>query len=89
MLYHALSCFIELYSFLVFVGPCPRLKADLHARLPNTNQTALHLAAALGDLGVLRALKVPFAVMKRVKLQRVKLQRVNEGSFETTGCEVL
>ena len=36
----------------------PRLKADLGARLPSTGQTALHLAAALGDLGVLRVLKV-------------------------------
>lgn len=35
-----------------------RLKADLHARLPSTGQTALHVTAALGDLGVLRVLKV-------------------------------
>lgn len=34
-----------------------RLKADLHARLPSTGQTALHVTAALGDLGVLRVLK--------------------------------
>eukprot|EP00435_Cladocopium_sp_Y103_P038677 s254_g10.t1 len=34
-----------------------QLKADLGARLPSTGQTALHLAAALGDLGVLRVLK--------------------------------
>ena len=43
------------------LGHCvkmPRLKADLGARLPSTGQTALHLAAALGDLGVLRVLKV-------------------------------
>ena len=35
-----------------------RLKADLHARLPSTGQTTLHVTAALGDLGVLRVLKV-------------------------------
>ena len=40
----------------------PRLKADLHARLPSTGQTALHLTVALGDLGVLRVLKVRWAV---------------------------
>jgi len=33
------------------------LKADLHARLPSTGQTTLHVTAALGDLGVLRVLK--------------------------------
>jgi hypothetical protein len=48
-------------TFWDVLGLCvkmPRLKADLGARLPSTGQTALHLAAALGDLGVLRVLKV-------------------------------
>ncbi|CAK9086930.1 Ankyrin-2 (ANK-2) (Ankyrin-B) (Brain ankyrin) (Non-erythroid ankyrin) [Durusdinium trenchii] len=45
-----------------------QLKADLHARLPSTGQTALHLTVALGDLGVLRVLKAVGAELQAMDL---------------------